>query len=386
MSRRIVLFTPFSPVLGGGATILRSLLPELGDFQIDWLYTAQREESHPHAIRVGPPMTGGSLWQDMSRTVALWSGLPTRRFQTTVRALRARQPDGYWVVGHNEGALVARALARQGARVHLTIHDDVPDGILGRSVRYRYLAELARPAYHAALRSVRSLDFITERMRRHYQTRLGVDGAVIHPFIPSLPDLPAVPFSQRPAGELVVGHIGTIYAIPECRAFLQALSAVARQRGLRPRMLMVGLNAKFHGFAREFPGVVELVPDLPEDQAVERLATADLLYAMYPFDPRADVFRRTSLPTKLSTYVRCRRPVLAHTPRESSLADMVEAHGLGQVCDSMSAAGIEAALESTLDRPIPAQHFESAREKVYGTINVSRMIACLERLVPAPQT
>jgi len=178
-----------------------------------------------------------------------------------------------------------------------------------------------------------------------------------------------------------VGHIGTIYSVLEWRAFLQALVAFARRRGLRPKMLMVGLATKFHRIAGEFPGVVELLPDMPEERAVETFSTADVLYAMYPFDPRADVFRRTSLPTKVSTYVRCRRPILAHSPRESSLADVVEAHGIGRVCDTAAVSGIEASLAATLDRAIPPARFEDARDKLYGTANLQVMSACLARLL-----
>ena len=37
------------------------------------------------------------------------------------------------------------------------------------------------------------------------------------------------------------------------------------------------------------------------------------------------VLRRTSFPTKLSTYVLAARPILAHAPRDSSIASLEEA-------------------------------------------------------------
>ena len=376
--KRVVLFTPYSPRQGGGAANLRSLIPHLDGFHVDWLYTAAHDQGFPGAICVGPPMAGGSLAHDLGRTVALWSRVPTRRLRATVAALRAHPADGYWVVGHNEGVLVARALARLGAPVHLTIQDDVPDGMMARSTRYRYLAALARPTYYAALRQVRSLDFTSDGMKRYYAAALGLDGEVIHPFVPAL--LPPAAPPARPPGQLVVGHLGTIYAAAEWRAFLAALVGLARRRGLVPRMIMVGLAAKYRAVAAEFPGVVELVADLPEDEAVARLAAADVLYAMYPFDARADVFRRTSLPTKLSSYLRCRRPIVAHAPRDTSLGDIVERYGLGQKCDSLSPPAIEAAIAAALDASVPDARFETAREEVYGRVNVRRMAACLTAL------
>jgi glycosyltransferase involved in cell wall biosynthesis len=377
MSKHIVLFTPFPPTLGGGAAILRSLVPHLDGFRIEWLYAAPGNDDRPGATRIAGPLTGGGRWRDLSRTTALWSGLETRRMQSLVLALRERRADGYWVVGHNEAALIARALARRGERVHLTIHDDVPDGILGRSVRYRYLRRLARLQYASALRSVRSRDYITDRMRVRYRDGFGADGVVIHPFLATLPAIP--PFT-RVAGELSVGHIGTIYAIPEWRVFLQALGSLARKRGLRPRMLMVGLD-KFHSVAQEFPGVVEILPETPESAAVGRLAATDLCYAMYPFNPAAEVFRQTSLPTKLSTYVQSRKSVLAHAPAATSLGDVVEKYGIGRACSEMAVPAVEAAIASVLDTPVPEQTFEVVRREVYGIDNVERMASCLERLV-----
>ena len=297
--------------------------------------------------------------------------------QSLVHALRERRADGYWVVGHNEATLIARALARRGERVHLTIHDDVPDGILGRSVRYRYLRGIARLQYASALRSVRTRDYITERMRVRYRDELGADGVVVHPFLPSLPVLRPI---TRVAGELAVGHIGTIYSVAEWRVFLQALVSLARKRSLRPRMLMVGLD-KFHSVAQDFPGVVEISPETAESAAIGRLAATDLCYAMYPFNPAAEVFRQTSLPTKLSTYVQCRKSVLAHAPAGTSLGDVVEKYRIGRTCSEMAVPAVEAALASVLDTPVLEQTFEMVRHEVYGSDNVERLASCLGRLV-----
>jgi hypothetical protein len=87
------------------------------------------------------------------------------------------------ILAHNEGTLVPRVLMRRGARVHLTVQDDVPDGIFERSNRYRLLAPLARPTYQQTLKQARSVDVISEGMRRYYASRLGLQSVVVHRFI-----------------------------------------------------------------------------------------------------------------------------------------------------------------------------------------------------------
>jgi hypothetical protein len=41
--RRIVLFSPYPPNIGGGSVILKSLIPQLEAFSISWLYTGLRD-------------------------------------------------------------------------------------------------------------------------------------------------------------------------------------------------------------------------------------------------------------------------------------------------------------------------------------------------------
>jgi hypothetical protein len=94
---------------------------------------------------------------DLSRTALLWSRMETPRLDHLAQELMSRPAD---------------VLMRRGARVHLTVQDDVPDGIFGRSNRYRLLAPLARPTYQHTLKQARSVDVISEGMRRYYASHL----------------------------------------------------------------------------------------------------------------------------------------------------------------------------------------------------------------------
>jgi hypothetical protein len=374
---RVVLFSPYSPDLGGGGTNLRTLIPRLDNVDVEWLYTAPGTAKEPRTVRLGAPLSGGPVWTDLARTVALWGGVQTPAFRRIVAALTSRGAQRYWIVGHVEGALVARALAASGARVHLSIQDDVPDGVFARSQRYRPLAGFVRPAFESTLRRVASIDVTSDGMQRYYEERLGVSSVVVHPFVGALPAAPSRPAL---AGELRLGHIGSIYSTDEWRALLRALQVVSAERGLAPKMLMIGLAAKYRPIADEFPGCVELVSDLPEAEAVERLFTCHVVYAMYPFDARSDVFRRTSLPTKLTSYIKAQRPILAHSPAGSTLLDIVERYRLGIACTASGGRDVEAALRAALAHDASASAFERARDEVYGDGNAARLSACLQAL------
>jgi hypothetical protein len=47
-----------------------------------------------------------------------------------------------------------------------------------------------------------------------------------------------------------------------------------------------------------------------------------LLYVNYPFGRRAGLFRQTSFPTKVSTYVLTARPLLVHMPADGSVVPL----------------------------------------------------------------
>src|SRR5262245_11335299 len=202
--RRIVLFSPFPPNIGGGSVVLKSLIPQLEEFDISWLYTAPRDQQFSGATWLGPGLGGGSPWHDLSRAALLWSRVETPRLDHLAKELMSRPADGHWIVAHFEGTLVARVLMHRGARVHLTVQDDQPDGLFKRSRRYRLLAPLARPTYQQTLKLARSVDVTSEGMRRYYASRLGLKSVVVNRFISQLPATTPPPARVN---QIEVGHI-----------------------------------------------------------------------------------------------------------------------------------------------------------------------------------
>jgi hypothetical protein len=372
---RIVLFTPFTPLTGGGGTNLRTLLQGMRGMDIEWVYSAPADSQYPGSTWLGPSPCGGSPWIDLPQLAALWLGFHVRRFRDTLEALISRKASVYWVVGHHEGILYARELIKSGFRVHLTIQDDLPDGVMGRSLRYRALAPFVRRPFYEILRHADSVDVTSDGMRAYYEEKVDLKSAVVHPVVWNALAAPTAPHDD---GEVVVGHVGNLYSVNEWWQFLEALVTFAKRRGLKARMLMIGLSPKYRSTPAVYRDLVDIREEVPEDRAIDLLANCQILYAMYPFNARARVFRRTSLPTKLSTYLQCGRPILAHTPQDSTLADVVRRYQLGPICDTVSpweiAAHISDCMKATAGR------FRSALIETYGPDNAETMAGLLSTL------
>src|SRR5262249_40805538 len=135
---------------------------------------------------------------------------------------------------------------------------------------------------------------------------------------------------------LNVGHIGSIYSSREFGLFCAALKSYAARKNLDLRLTLIsGRGRLSEPVYREFEGIIEDVPHMAEGDAIKRLAACDFVYAMYPFEDNSRVFRRTSSPTKLTSYLQAQRPIFAHTPCDSSMYSIVEQFGLGVNCPSL---------------------------------------------------
>jgi hypothetical protein len=118
--------------------------------------------------------------------------------------------------------------------------------------------------------------------------------------------------------------------------------------------------------------------ELPEEAAIEELSKCSFLYCMYPDVPRFEVFRRTSQPMKLSTYIQAQRPIFAQTPEDSTLAAAVRKYRIGTVCTSSDRAGIEAALKVFLQlEDVPHECYEKAGTELLGITQVRELANAL---------
>jgi len=98
---------------------------------------------------------------------------------------------------------------------------------------------------------------------------------------------------------------------------------------------------------------------------------------MYPARGKYELFRRTSLPIKVSTYVQAQRPIFAHTPADSTLACVVTKYKLGAVCMAGIENDIAGDIRTLLRHPVPRENFVRAASDLMGSAQVQQLGAAL---------
>jgi hypothetical protein len=365
---RIALFTPFSPEIGGGSVQLRSHLEQLSDLDVEWYYLAKKPVLGARRQWLGEPLTPNRFLSDLSARTGFLPGSKSRIQQIVAQM----QADLYWVVAHYEGISVAAELNALGKKVHLTVHDD-PFGTWIRSERYRMFRPLLWRTFPKVLRAAQSIDVTSWGMRNLYRQKYNVKCFALYRHLRNLPDL-NIP---RDLNRLTVGHIGTLYHPEPFRRFVSACKQLAAQSNRTLRIVRIGASPEIDAVAAETPDIFQAHGDLSEDSAIPLLAQCDFLYAMYPAGKRYELFRKTSLPIKVSTYLQARRPIFAHTPADSNLACVVRQNNVGCTEESGSETCIAEKIRGLLDRPVPPENYELAREDLMGASQVRQLGAAL---------
>lgn len=381
--KKLVLFSSFHPDIGGGGVNFRTQIAGLTGWDITWAYLGDDRCRYDgcRTVCIGKPFIGGPLFPDLLRAPLLWSGLWRKPVQVLARKLAACQPDAFWILGLHEGILLVPELKRlSGIPIHISVQDDQEKGVLARSVRYGWMASLARRPVARALRTADSVDVTSAGMGRYYQSEFGLQTKVTHLAIRQ-PVVRIRKPMETDQHEIWVGHIGTLYDESVGMKFGAGLRVLSETSGKRIRWKVIGLSPKFKRLRSAFPDLIEDLGALPEPDAVEILAQCAFTYAMYPFQENARVFRMTSFPTKMSTYLLSGRPVFAQTPADSTMAEFVDKFELGIVCSSLDAEKIASDLRVLLNSVIKPEKFETAAKEVFGVKNIGTIQGCLDDLI-----
>ena len=354
---RIALFTPFSPEIGGGSVQLRSHLAQLPDLNVEWYYLSTASVQGDHRHWLGKTLPPRQFAADLSARSGFLPG-STRPVREIVNRMDA---DLYWIVAHYEGISVADELLSMGKPVHLTVHDD-PLAMLIRSRLLRPLLPLMSPTFSRVLRGARSVDVTSTNMRDYFKLKYDVDCFALYKYLPELPEV-NFHLSEK---MLTVGHIGSLYHPDPFRKFVLACRSYATKENRCLKIVRIGDSPVMDIIAAENLATFENHGELLEKDALPVLATCDSVYAMYPDGFCFRGFRRTSLPIKLSTYVQAQRPIFAHTPPDSGLAQLISKYAVGTVCSSQSEDMIQQAIQAILEAKITRSHFEALRSDLMG--------------------
>ncbi len=160
------------------------------------------------------------------------------------------------------------------------------------------------------------------------------------PFISSIDSKFALPpaSSIQFGNDLIIGMVGQLYSVEEWNALIAALEQVDWKicnRNVKIRLLghkiSVTANRKMN---IEFRGWNS------QQETINLMAEADILYCPYWFDPAFEKEARLSFPSKLTTYLATGRPVLFHGPEYASPAQFLKANDAGICCHSLEAKKI----------------------------------------------
>jgi hypothetical protein len=291
--------------------------------------------------------------------------------------------DGYWIVSHNEGLRVAVELARrqQDKPVHLTFHDDWAGAICARSSRFKFMAKTALQLTISALKEVTSFDVISNGMQSYYKNLSGIEGYVCHRYIS--PDHIEYSVSNNFAQSSIVnvGHIGSLYDKDDFLAFFYILDDYVSSRNKKVILHMWGSHLKISDIPNRLQGNIILHPHLSEQEVIPKLAHCNFVYSMYPMSKKMYCFSKTSLPTKLTSYVKAARPIFGHGPPESSLAEFINSARIGVLWSNKSKSTCIEALEKIFSINPGIEQWEIARERYFGEQNLSKMRRILELIL-----
>ena len=372
--RKICLFTAHSPLSGGGGTILRSLVNELSDIAITWYYLADSPNAGYEDGYIGKPLMGGSIVNDIWQTYQMLNDKKVQAIENVVEALLKVDCDGYWIVSHNEGLRVALELSRRQKRsLHITVHDDWAGALCARSKRYRFMGASADQMTKATLKAAHSFDVVSKGMQEYYFGLTGKTGQICHRYLAQ----DSIKYSRETVAslknEMVAGHIGSIYSTDQFIAFLYMFNDFALAKGKKAMLKMWGCHLSANDIPEVLRNNVIFYKTLPEEEVIPLLTACEFVYAMYPLDNSLHIFSKTSLPTKLTSYLQADRPIFGHGPTDSTLAVFLNENNLGDNWSSAKKEDGFVHLEKVLGLNPSYEELENARKQYFGEDNLKVM-------------
>lgn len=156
------------------------------------------------------------------------------------------------------------------------------------------------------------------------------------PVIPGLPETDLETDSNREDDDFIIGFAGQVYAKEEFEALIEALEYMNwKYEDRKIRMRLFG-----HDFSFNDPTHIQLCGYLEQKELFKHLKNADLLYCPYFFSKEYDFISRLSFPSKLTSYLSIKKPVLFHGPEFSSPCIFLKENDAGYICSTMDSLEI----------------------------------------------
>ena len=328
---------------------MRQHVQRLSDEPVHWFAlsrpsgTVPFEAAHVSKEYMSPPARGNirlrldRFWRWFQRR--FWAPYAARRI---VRRIETLQPRIIWLMADYTLAPVGLRLLPflKNRRVHVSVHDHLEATALLYKSSPQFLAELR--AFQQGLNALRpSSDAISEELLEETlpdAARKAVIGMAVEPRV-SAAQLQG-PTSQGP---LRIGLSGNFFGETELECFLSGLRKWSDRAGRDWQLQVFGNSAisrldpriQAHGFT-------------PIEKVREALARCDLLLLPLPIDDQSAQMR-TSVPTKLVTYLEAGRLIFAFAPAASVTRRLIEGGHIGAVVTRFDAAMVMEKLQALLN-------------------------------------
>lgn len=178
--------------------------------------------------------------------------------------------------------------------------------------------------------------------------------------------------AQKPADTFVIALSGQLYAYGTILAFFSALNSMEWSYGGK-RIIFRLYGPTIFVPENSMPCYFEYRGWVPQEQLLEELTEADLLYCPYRFDPDFEETARFAFPGKLSTYMRTGVPILVHSPEYSGITHFVQERKCGYVLKSVALGDIVAALRQIMDDEFRSDYARTAWNVSNQELSLSAM-------------
>ena len=320
--RSICRLLPMQVVVAALLDSRESYSPQEGDPQ----HVLRLERRYEHAFRPVRGRIGEFAGRLAARSI----------LQSHARSLvspiadfaRSHQVDSVFAVMDCPTSMLLAAPIASSLGVPLrTLVWDMPDFQLGQLGHTPASGSAVLHAFDRALRQSEAIAVMSREMAEEFGDRHGGDPVLLRQ--PVDPDWlgTAAAIHPSPSGEFVIGFAGSVTAKAEMEVLMGALD--------RSNWMVGGKHVRFRVFGQrylchsrqprwiEYRGYQRSVSDV-----VAGLSECDLLFLPQPFSPRFQRFTDYSFPTKLTTYLAARKPVLLLAPESSALSRFFAHHDL----------------------------------------------------------
>lgn len=266
------------------------------------------------------------------------AGMIAQARKTVLKRCREWQPQ--FIVAVLESPAVIETVRQLQQATSIPIRSIVWDDVdlFCRQANFdRWTRRRIERAFGDALRQSERVAVICENMQREYRRRYGIDSIVIrHGVAPETSSSGGE--TRRLNHEYRIGFAGSNTA-PDClRALIDGLDEIGWKIDGRDVVLRM-LGARYLLDSRK-PQRIEYFGWRSVEETRARLAECDLLYLPQSFMTDHRIFSELSFPTKLSTYLAARQPILLHAPDYASLTGFWQRYPLGPAIASLNRVAV----------------------------------------------